>query len=43
MMGISYINHKLQLKKEDALFQPLGQMIEVNGNKMSIYTEGEGN
>lgn len=41
-IGITYINHKLQLKKENALFKPLGQVVEVNGNKMSIYTEGEG-
>ncbi|WP_194189542.1 alpha/beta fold hydrolase [Clostridium chrysemydis] len=39
---ISYINHKSQLKKEDTLFKPLGKMIDVNGNKMSIYTEGDG-
>lgn len=42
IMTICYINHKFQLKKEKILFKPLGQMVEVNGNKMSIYTEGEG-
>lgn len=42
IIGISYINHKLQLKKEDVLLKPLGQIVEVNGNKMSIYIEGEG-
>lgn len=39
---ISYVNHKFQLKKEDILFKPLGKMVEVNGNEMSIYIEGEG-
>lgn len=42
IIGISYVNHKFQLKKEDTLFKPLGQIIEVNGNKMSVYIEGEG-
>ncbi len=42
IIGISYINHKLQLKRENALFKPLGEMVEVNRNKMSIYIEGEG-
>ena len=42
LISISYVNHKLQLKKEDILFKPLGQMVEVNGHKMSIYTEDKG-
>ncbi|MBE6052943.1 MAG: alpha/beta hydrolase [Clostridium sartagoforme] len=42
IIAISYVNHKLQLKKEDILFKPLGEIVEVNGNKMSIYIEGEG-
>lgn len=42
IIGISYINHKLQLEKENALFKPLGKVVEVNGHKMSIYIEGEG-
>lgn len=39
---ISYINNKYNLKKEENLFKPLGNIVEVNGNKMSIYIEGEG-
>ncbi|MDV4149789.1 alpha/beta hydrolase [Clostridium sp. AL.422] len=39
---ISYINHRLQLKKEEILFTPLGDIVEVNGNKMSVFIEGEG-
>lgn len=37
-----YINHKICLEKEAALFVPQGQLIEVNGPNMSIYTEGAG-
>lgn len=39
---ISYINHKVQLSKEDNLFVPHGQMVEVNGHSMHVYTEGKG-
>lgn len=42
IIDISYVNHKFQIKKEDTLFKPLGEIIEVNGNKMSIYIEGKG-
>lgn len=37
-----YINHRIQLKKEAALHVPLGQMVEVDGQKMSVYVEGNG-
>lgn len=43
ILTISYINHKIQLKKEEVLFSPLGKIVEVNGNKMSVYIEGKGN
>ena len=39
---ISYINHRIHLREEDELFVPLGQMVEVNGHNMHVYTEGEG-
>ena len=39
---ISFINHKIHSEKEKSLLSPLGNMIEVNGHKMSIYTTGEG-
>ena len=35
-----YINHITLLKKEEALLAPLGQLAEVEGNKMSVYIEG---
>lgn len=39
---ISYINHKNSLSKEDKLFIPSGNMVEINGHKIHIYSEGEG-
>lgn len=39
---ISYINHKIQLSKEDELFIPVGQQVEVNGRMMNVYSEGNG-
>lgn len=39
---ISYINHKTHLSKEGGLFVPNGQMVEVNGHYMHVYTEGKG-
>ena len=39
---IIYINHKVQLSKEDKLFVPYGQRVEVNEHLMHIYTEGKG-
>lgn len=37
-----YINHKIQLARESELFIPLGKMVEVDGNHMSVYVEGCG-
>ena len=37
-----FIYHRIMLQKEKPLLEPLGQMVEVDGNNMSIYTEGEG-
>lgn len=37
-----YANHRFQLHREAALRTPLGQLVEVNGHKMSLYTEGQG-
>ncbi len=40
---ISYINHKIQLGKEDELFNnSIGEMVEVNGHLMNVYCEGKG-
>ena len=39
---IIFVYHRIMLSKEKPLLEPLGQMVEVDGNQMSIYTEGEG-
>ena len=40
---VMFIYHRIMLHKEKPLLEsPLGQMVEVDGNQMSIYTEGEG-
>lgn len=39
---LTYINHMIQLQKEAKQFTPLGQLVQVDGHNMSIYTEGEG-
>jgi len=37
-----YVNHRLQLKKEANLFNPLGKLVKVKANNMSVYTKGDG-
>lgn len=37
-----YINHQIRLNQESKLRSPLGQIVEVDGHNMSIYTEGAG-
>ena len=37
-----YINHRIHLNKEAEYMSPLGQLVEVEGYNMSVYTEGEG-
>lgn len=37
-----YINHRIQLNKEEVLRTPLGELVEVNGHQMSVYVEGNG-
>ncbi|BDB00340.1 alpha/beta fold hydrolase [Clostridium botulinum] len=39
---ISFINHKIKLKKESKLFKPLGKMVKVKEHSMHVYTEGKG-
>lgn len=40
---ISSVNHNYKLRKESKLYPAPGELIEVNDNKMHIYSEGEGN
>ena len=43
LLLIVFIYHRVMLSKEEPLLEsPLGQMVEVDGGQMSIYTEGEG-
>ena len=42
ILSVSFINHKIQLSKEEELFVPTGQLVEVNGHQMHIYIEGNG-
>lgn len=37
-----YANHRICLHKEQPLRKPLGTLVEVDGKKLSLYTEGSG-
>lgn len=37
-----YLNHQIQLSKENKHFTPPGQMVEVNNHRMHVYSEGDG-
>lgn len=37
-----YINHTVRSNREAALLEPLGQLVEVEGGRMSVYTAGSG-
>ena len=39
---ISLVRHKVCSSREKDLLTPLGELVEVNGHKMSVYTEGDG-
>lgn len=39
---LSVVRHKISSSREKNLLIPLGELVEVNGHNMSIYTEGEG-
>ena len=39
---VIYINHRIQLNREDGLRTPLGELVEVDGHQMSVYVEGNG-
>src|SRR5699024_538721 len=42
ILSVSFINHKIQLSKEEELFVPTGQLVEINSHQMHVYTEGNG-
>ena len=37
-----YVNHRIHLSQEQDLLKPLGELVEVDGKKISIFTEGTG-
>lgn len=39
---VSFVRHKICISNEKDLLTPLGELVEVNGNNMSVYTEGNG-
>lgn len=39
---ISFINHRINLKREAKLFIPTGKMVTVNNHSIHIYAEGKG-
>ncbi len=41
-VGFSYINHKIKLAKDEKLFVPYGELIELDGNRIHLYREGKG-
>lgn len=42
LMWICFGYHRYRIKKEEKLRQPLWQLIDINGNNISIYAEGSG-
>lgn len=39
---VSFVRHKVCSSKEMDLLTPLGELVEVNGHNMSVYTWGDG-
>ena len=42
LIWICFGYHRYRLKKEEKLRNPLGQLIDINGNNMSVYIEDSG-
>ncbi len=38
----TFVRHRIMLKQEEDLVKPVGQMVDVDGHKMCVYTEGAG-
>lgn len=43
LMIISFVNHKIKLKKEDKLFKTTGKLVEVNNHNINVYISGNCN
>ena len=42
LLLLSWVNHRIQLAREEAIYQPMGKQVAVNGHSMNVYTEGNG-
>ena len=42
LLLIAFINHRIKTESEKSLLNPIGQLVEVDGKNMCVYTEGEG-
>lgn len=42
MLLASFTYHRLALQRENASLNPVGQMIAVNGYKISVFVKGQG-
>ena len=40
LLLLSWVNHRIQLAREEAIYQPMGKQVAVNGHPMNVYTEG---
>lgn len=40
---ISFVNHKIKLKNENALFKTNGKIVKVNGHRLNVYLSGNPN
>ncbi len=40
--AVSFVRHKICSADEKDLLSPLGELVEVNGHNMSVYTQGSG-
>ena len=43
LMIISFVNHKIKLKKEDKFFKTTGKIVEVNNHNINVYVSGNSN
>jgi pimeloyl-ACP methyl ester carboxylesterase len=42
LIVVSYVNHRLQLPREEAAYPPPGQLVAVDGHRLHVYGEGSG-
>lgn len=42
LLLLCFVNHRIQLRREEPLFSPLGKLVEVDGGRMSVYVDDEG-